>query len=91
VPEIVEHGRTGLIVSPQNKRDLADAVRTLADDPKRRRDMGAAGRARSLCFSVKTMVAAYADLFAHLLCGSRAADAALAPGRSASCSLEAQD
>jgi glycosyltransferase involved in cell wall biosynthesis len=68
VPEIVEHGRTGLIVSPQNKRDLADALRTLTNDPNRRRDMGAAGRARSLCFSVNTMVAAYADLFARLLC-----------------------
>ncbi|MGI9073013.1 MAG: glycosyltransferase [Bryobacteraceae bacterium] len=90
VPEIVEHGRTGLIVSPQNRRDLADAVRTLADDPKRRREMGAAGRVRSMCFSVNTMVAAYADLFACLLRGSRCC-AALAPGRGASFSLKAED
>jgi glycosyltransferase involved in cell wall biosynthesis len=71
VPEIVEQGRTGLMVSPQNKRALVDALRTLADDPNRRREMGSAGRARSMCFSVNTMVAAYANLFARLLCASR--------------------
>jgi glycosyltransferase involved in cell wall biosynthesis len=70
VPEIVEHGKTGLLVPPQNQRALADALRTLAADPSRRREMGAAGRARSTCFSVNAMVAAYADLFERLLCAS---------------------
>jgi glycosyltransferase involved in cell wall biosynthesis len=81
VPEIVEHGRTGLIVSPQNKRALADALRTLADDPNRRREMGTAGRARSMCFSVNTMVAAYADLFVRL-CAITVPTPALAAQRS---------
>lgn len=44
VEDIVEHGRTGLIVPERDPRALADAVRQLADDPELRRRLGAAAR-----------------------------------------------
>jgi starch synthase len=48
VPEIVEEGRTGLLVPPGDPVALADALLALLADPARAREMGAAGRARVL-------------------------------------------
>jgi glycosyltransferase involved in cell wall biosynthesis len=44
VEDIVEDGRTGLIVPERDPAALARAVRTLADDPVLRAEMGAAAR-----------------------------------------------
>lgn len=46
VAEIVEDGKTGLLVPMEDPDSLAQAIRSLAADPARRRTMGAAGRAR---------------------------------------------
>jgi alpha-maltose-1-phosphate synthase len=60
IPEVVEHGRTGLLVAPeaisateveprnpeQFSRDLAAAVNVLLDDPALREDMAGKARAR---------------------------------------------
>ena len=46
VAEIVEDGKTGLLVPMEDPDSLAQAIRSLAADPARRRAMGAAGRAR---------------------------------------------
>ena len=46
VPEAVEQGVTGLLVTGTDVGELAEAVRVLARDPVRRREMGDAGRAR---------------------------------------------
>jgi glycosyltransferase involved in cell wall biosynthesis len=46
IPEIVEDGRTGLLVEPAEPRDLARALRESAEHPGRREEMAAAGRAR---------------------------------------------
>jgi len=46
VPFVSPHGESGLTVEPGNAGALADAMRTLFDDPERARRMGAAGRAR---------------------------------------------
>jgi glycosyltransferase involved in cell wall biosynthesis len=43
VPEV-----TGLLVPPRQVAPLAAALRRLARDPRLRREMGAAGRARAL-------------------------------------------
>jgi glycosyltransferase involved in cell wall biosynthesis len=51
LPEIVEHGETGLVVSPDPAR-LADAWRSLLEDAPLRGKLGAAARRRAeRCFS----------------------------------------
>ena len=45
--EIVDHGRTGLLVPQNNAGALADAVEILAGDPVLRNRMGQAGRRRA--------------------------------------------
>jgi glycosyltransferase involved in cell wall biosynthesis len=47
VPEIVEDGRTGLLVPPGDEAALADALRRLVHSPELRREMGTAARARA--------------------------------------------
>lgn len=44
VPELVEHGVTGLLVPPARADLLADALEQLASQPAERREMGEAGR-----------------------------------------------
>jgi glycosyltransferase involved in cell wall biosynthesis len=46
IPEIVEHGRHGLLVKPGDPEALASALRALVADPPLRRALGAAARAR---------------------------------------------
>ncbi len=48
LPEVVEHGVTGLVVPRGDSGALAKAIGSLLDDPDRRRSMGQAGRARAL-------------------------------------------
>jgi glycosyltransferase involved in cell wall biosynthesis len=44
IPEVVEHGETGLLVPPARADLLADAIEQLAKDPRLRAAMGSAGR-----------------------------------------------
>jgi alpha-maltose-1-phosphate synthase len=46
IPEIVQHGATGLLVPPDDPAALADALRRLVDDAALRTRMGRAARAR---------------------------------------------
>ncbi len=65
--EVVEDGRTGLLVPSRNSRLLADAILKLLDDRNLAARMGDAGRKRVMqCFSMETMIAAYEELFAQL-------------------------
>ena len=48
LPEVVEHGVTGLIVPRGDTDALAQAIGSLLEDPERRRRMGVAGRERAL-------------------------------------------
>jgi glycosyltransferase involved in cell wall biosynthesis len=53
IPEIVTHGKTGLLVPPNKPRDLARAMRHLLDDPALARELAMAGHEFSkvnLCF-----------------------------------------
>jgi hypothetical protein len=47
IPEMVEHGKTGLLVEPSDESAMAEAIATLAKDPQLRLSMGAAGRTRA--------------------------------------------
>jgi glycosyltransferase involved in cell wall biosynthesis len=46
IPELVEEGRTGLLVPPESPGELARALEALIVDPARRRVLGEAGRQR---------------------------------------------
>ena len=62
-PEVVVDQETGLLV-PARARSLADAITALALSPRRRRDMGDAGRWRVIRhFSIARMVDQYARAY----------------------------
>ena len=46
IPELIEHGQTGILVPPGDHRVLAAAIARLASDPDLRARLGAAGAAR---------------------------------------------
>jgi starch synthase len=46
IPEVVEDGKTGLLVEPGRPDELAAAIRRLLEDPAQARAMGQAGRRR---------------------------------------------
>ena len=46
IPELIDEGRTGLLVAPESPGAFARALATLIADPARRRELGAAGRQR---------------------------------------------
>ena len=46
IPELVEHGKTGVLVAPEAPQELAHALEALIRDPARRRALGEAGRER---------------------------------------------
>jgi glycosyltransferase involved in cell wall biosynthesis len=56
-PELVEHGRTGLLVAPGRSDELADALGTLLADDTLRRQLGAAGRAKAVATYAPGVVA----------------------------------
>jgi glycosyltransferase involved in cell wall biosynthesis len=65
VPELVEDGVAGFLVSPGDAHALADAIGRLAALPDRGRGMGAAGRARVQAeFDIAREAARLATLFA---------------------------
>jgi glycosyltransferase involved in cell wall biosynthesis len=67
VPEVIEHGRTGLVVPPGNAAALADGVIRLLGDDAARCAMGEAARAHALAeFSIERMVDGYLEAFADV-------------------------
>ena len=66
LPEVVEHGATGLLVPAGDPRAMAEAIAKLLREPGVRARMGEAGRqrARSL-FDVQHMVQAYETAYRH--------------------------
>ena len=68
IPEVVQHGKTGLLVPPHDEPALAAAILDLLRDPARRAAMGAAGRARVVAkFSVEKMVQATLHVYQNLI------------------------
>jgi len=66
IPEMIRHGETGWLVPPGAPTELAGPIISLLEDPQRRSEFGAAGRARVESeFSVATLcdktLSAYAE------------------------------
>ena len=69
VPDVVEDGRSGLLVEARDVNALADGIRTLADPAVRRR-LGAAARDRVLHFTAGDRIAAeWSDVYGALSSG----------------------
>ena len=67
LPEVVEPGRTGFLISPDRPSELAHALANLARDPAYAEELGLAGRARQRrAFSIEAMTRGYAELLADL-------------------------
>ncbi len=64
IPELVNDGRTGILVPPRNAAALADALQRLSEDEAMRSQMGRAGRERVVRdFNLKTSTTKRANLF----------------------------
>ena len=71
MPELIEDGRTGLLVPPRDPQAMAEAIVKLADDAAWRHEIGRAGRARveaqfSLVAKLDATEALYRRLTARL-------------------------
>jgi glycosyltransferase involved in cell wall biosynthesis len=68
IPEIVEDGRTGLLVPPESPVDLAATLVRLLADPELRDRLGAQGRRRAeTVFSAEQMALRTASLYREVL------------------------
>jgi glycosyltransferase involved in cell wall biosynthesis len=71
IPELIEDGRTGWLVPPQDPEALAGRLRQLLRDPEAQEVMGIAAHARVReCFSAEHMAAEIANIYNGLLCVS---------------------
>ncbi len=62
--DLVETGRTGVLVPPSDPEPLAAAIRALYDNPERAAEMGIAARKEVRApYSFERMVAAFDDLY----------------------------
>ena len=82
LPEVVEDGRTGILVPPTDHEALARAIIDLAADPDRRMVLGRQGRKRvEERFTLTRMISQHEELYERLAAGRhsrRAAAEALA-------------
>jgi glycosyltransferase involved in cell wall biosynthesis len=80
IPEVVTDGETGLLVEPEDPRQLAETILTLSRDARLRAKLGAAGRERvRTSYTLDSMVSSYAALYGRTL---RRPEVAAAPGPS---------
>lgn len=64
IPEVVDDGKTGLLVEPNNPQQLAAAVLKLAGNKRLRGKMGAAGREKAVeRFGWKKIVGGYVGVY----------------------------
>jgi glycosyltransferase involved in cell wall biosynthesis len=68
IPEIVEDGKSGVLVRPEAPEELAEAMIRLLSDPGRRKALGAAGRQRAETeFSVERMTQRVVELYQDVI------------------------
>jgi len=54
IPELIDDGRTGLLVEPENASELADAIRLLLEDKDLRKEIASAARNKAISLSRKS-------------------------------------
>jgi len=67
IPDLVEHGKNGFLVPPQDGQGLAKAIQLLLEDGELRAAMGRAGIEIAEKFSLEIMIKKTADLYEELL------------------------
>lgn len=68
IPEVIEHGVSGLLVAPGNATELANGIAQMLDNPTKAREMGEKAYHRvSHCFNASKMVEQTANLYYNLL------------------------
>jgi glycosyltransferase involved in cell wall biosynthesis len=76
LPEVVEHGRTGLLVPPRDPAALADAIAELLGDPERREQLATAAAERMGEFTIESVARRFASLYETLVAQAGHADPA---------------
>jgi glycosyltransferase involved in cell wall biosynthesis len=77
VLDVIEHGRTGVLVAPDDALAFVGALKRLLANPLERAALGAAARAdMQRRFSIQAMVSAHLDLYSAVLREPVAAEAA---------------
>jgi len=67
VPEVVQHGKQGLLIPRGDVDGMADAVAKLLGDANFRTKMGAAGQRRAKIFSVQSYVLNNCDIYNEII------------------------
>lgn len=62
VPEVVEDGRTGILVTPRRPDELAEAIATLLENRELRMEMGMAGRKRVDTFDIERVARRWTEV-----------------------------
>ncbi len=64
IPEVIRHGETGLLVSPDRPDELSQAIERLVTDPALQMRLGTTARQEAAGrFTVEAMVDAYVNLY----------------------------
>ena len=71
MPDLVDHGRTGLLVPPDDVPALAEALRTLIDNPDLRADMAANSLRKVEDFKAGAVVPRIEKVYVDVLTGHR--------------------
>ncbi len=73
VPEVVEDGRTGVLVPPRDPAALAEAIVDLLSDPERRAQLAAAAKLTA-DFAISAVAERFVALYEELVTGTQAGD-----------------
>lgn len=65
--ELIQSGRTGILVSPDNPHTLAEAIIQLLSDPNKSQEMGKKAREFASQFTIQNSAQAHAKLYKRLI------------------------